>query len=162
MGSNGTVRGNGVKLLEAPGKSFGKGQFKMVTANQAQAENGYHLYDFKGTLLREEHVERFKQLSWRPRPPNLLSKDEQKRIRKNLREYSKTFDEQDFSKKNRANQAVIEQRRRLLDEWKAWRKGVDELVVVKKTEGDTAESEVIEELVEDVIDESEEVVPEGK
>lgn len=129
------------------------------TANKEQAENGYHLYDFKGTLLREEHIERFKQLAWRPRPPVLLSKDEQKKIRKNLREYSKTFDEQDFAKKNRANQAVIEQRRRLLDEWRAWRKGVDERVDATVKLGDTTtDSEVIEEVVEDVIDENEEVV----
>ena len=47
-----------------------------------QAENGYHLYDFKGTLLREEHIERFKQLSWRPRPATFLSKEEQKEVRK--------------------------------------------------------------------------------
>lgn len=130
------------------------------TANKEQAENGYHLYDFKGTLLREEHIERFKQLAWRPRPPVLLSKDEQKKIRKNLREYSKTFDEQDFAKKNRANQAVIEQRRRLLDEWKAWRKGLAEVEREDKMakQSDTADSEVIEEVVEDVMDENEEVV----
>jgi uncharacterized protein with WD repeat len=58
-------------------------------------ENGYHMYDFKGNLLREESIDRFKQLVWRPRPPTLLSKEEQAEIRKNLRNYSKVFDEQD-------------------------------------------------------------------
>jgi translation initiation factor 3 subunit B len=110
--------------------------------------------------LREEHIERFKQFAWRPRPGTLLSKDEQKKIRKNLREYSKTFDEQDFAKKNRANQAVIEQRRRLLDEWKAWRSQVEERVgKLAEGEGKAAgELEVIEEIVEEVMEETEEIV----
>ena len=89
-------------------------------------ENGYKIWDFKGTLLREEQIERFKQLVWRPRPPTLLSKEEQKKIRKNLREYSKIFDEQDFEKKNTANRAVVEKRRRQLEEWNAWRERVIE------------------------------------
>jgi translation initiation factor 3 subunit B len=89
----------------------------------------------------------------------LLSKDEQKKIRKNLREYSKTFDEQDFAKKNKANQAVIEQRRRLLDEWMAWRAQVEERVgKIGQTEANTGDSEVIEEIVEEIIEETEEVV----
>ena len=44
-------------------------------------ENGYHLYDFKGEQLREEHLDKFKQWQWRPRPPTLLTKEEQKQIR---------------------------------------------------------------------------------
>jgi translation initiation factor 3 subunit B len=131
-----------------------------------QAENGYHLYDFKGTLLREEPTERFKQLSWRPRPHSLLSKDEQKKVRKNLREWSKIFDEQDYNKKNLANRAVIEERRRKLDEWRAWRAHVveaelheDAAEVAATAEASKDEDgEVIEEIVEEIIDETEEVV----
>jgi translation initiation factor 3 subunit B len=129
-----------------------------------QAENGYHLYDFKGSLLREEHIERFKQLAWRPRPPTLLSKDEQKKTRKNLREFSKIFDEQDFNKKNLANRAVVEHRRRLLDEWQAWRASVEEQlreesgdVVTEKVQPE-GEGEVIEEIIEEIIEETEEIV----
>ncbi|KAI4232438.1 MAG: hypothetical protein LQ349_005013 [Xanthoria aureola] len=84
-------------------------------------ENGYHLYDFKGDLLREDHIEKFKQFLWRPRPPTLLSRDEQKQIRKNLREYSKDFDEQDRIEEDKERGAVVEERRRLLSEWLAWR-----------------------------------------
>lgn len=135
-----------------------------------QAENGYHIYDFKGTLLREEVVERFKQMSWRPRPPTLLSKDEQKDVRKRLRELSKMFDEQDFNKKNLANRAVVEQRRRLLDEWRAWRAQVLEDLEADaeelKTENEIAAHEastngqgVVEEILEEeIIEETEEII----
>ena len=136
----------------------------------AQAENGYHIYDLKGTLLREEHIDRFKQLSWRPRPPTLLSKEEQKKVRKNLREWSKIFDEADFNKKNAANRAVVEHRRRLLEEWMAWRAQVMEEMreegaeavelagTVKDRPKEGEDAEVIEEVVEEVIEETEEVV----
>lgn len=131
-------------------------------------ENGYHLYDFKGNLLREEHIDRFKQLIWRPRPPTLLSKEEQAEIRKNLRNYSKVFDEQDLAKKNTANKAVIEARRRLLQEWLAWRESMIEMLkeegaeielnggqIQKEADGEVEE---IEEIVEEIIEETEEVI----
>ena len=108
-------------------------------------------------------MERFKQMAWRPRPATLLSKEDQRKVRKNLREYSKIFDEQDFNKKNLANKAVVEQRRRLLDEWRAWRARVEERLREEgwapKQDGAEAEGEVIEEIVEEVIEETEEVVP---
>ena len=132
-------------------------------------ENGYHLYDFKGTLLREEHIDRFKQLLWRPRPPTLLSKEEKAEIRKNLRNYSRLFDEQDLAKKNTANRQVVEQRRRLLEEWQAWREqmremlaeeGYEEPVDAAGVAANDADSDVeeVEEIVEEIIEETEEVV----
>lgn len=139
-----------------------------------QMENGYHLYDFKGTLLREEHVDRFKQWLWRPRPPTLLSHEEQKKIRKNLREYSKIFEEQDQYELDTANMAVVEMRRRLLSEWFEWRKHVEEDLRAERRElglpedphyeadgdgeGGEEEDAVVEELVEEIVEESEEII----
>lgn len=134
-------------------------------------ENGYHLYDFKGELLREEHIDKFKQLLWRPRPPTLLSKEEQKTIRKNLREYSRDFDEQDRIEEDKEKGAIVEERRRMLSEWLAWRereegevrgereaagdgKGVPEI----NGEVEEGEARVVEEIVEEVLDETEEIV----
>ena len=140
-------------------------------------ENGYHLYDYAGNLLREEHIDKFKQILWRPRPPTLLSKDEQKTIRKNLREYSKDFEEQDRIEEDKERGAVVEERRRLLSEWLAWREreveelreesielGLDANIGgMKQGQGDAKEngeegSKVIEEVVEEVLEETEEVM----
>ncbi|RYO83032.1 hypothetical protein DL764_009519 [Monosporascus ibericus] len=136
-------------------------------------ENGYHVYDFKGEQLREEPVDKFKQWLWRPRPPTLLTKDEQKQIRKNLREYSRQFEQEDAERGASADLAVIEARRRLLDEWYAWRASVDaELEEEREARGlpklsaeeqakqpEEGEQQVIEEIVEEVLEESEEIVP---
>lgn len=134
-------------------------------------ENGYHLYDFKGEQLREEPVEKFKQWLWRPRPATLLTKEEQKAIRKNLREYSKVFDQEDADRGASADLAVVEQRRTLLDEWLAWRASIisdvaeerammglpeDPLENILKT--DAGEAQVIEEIVEEIVEEHEEII----
>ena len=134
-------------------------------------ESGYHLYDFKGELLREEHVDKFKQFAWRPRPATLLSKDEQKSIRKNLREYSKDFEEQDRIEEDKEKGAIVEERRRVLSEWLAWleREREDlrderrELGLSVEDEGlETEETEkdgkVVEEIIEEVLDETEEIM----
>jgi translation initiation factor 3 subunit B len=145
-------------------------------------ENGYHIYDFKGEALREEAVEKFKQFQWRPRPATLLSKDEQKHIRKNLREYSRVFEQEDADRGASADLAVVEERRRILDEWHAWRAEVEAevseerealglpqdphagLLEAKTKEveaidgGSSDQDRVIEEIVEDVLEENEEVV----
>ncbi|KAK4995753.1 Translation initiation factor 3 subunit b [Elasticomyces elasticus] len=138
-----------------------------------RVENGYHLYDFKGTALREEPMEGFKQFAWRPRPGRLLSKDEQKNVRKNLREYSKVFDEQDLARRNTANRAVIEQRKQALNEWLAWRERVEQELREEREElgmepesveemivheEDGADAKVVEEVVEEVVDETEEIL----
>jgi translation initiation factor 3 subunit B len=136
-------------------------------------ENGYHLYDFKGEQLREEPVEKFKQWLWRPRPPTLLSKEEQKQIRKNLREYSRIFDQQDIERGDRGKQEEVEHRRRLLEEWLAWRANIeqdvreerealglplDPLEGLVKKEDEEGDDQVIEEIVEEIIEETEEIV----
>ncbi|CRK23796.1 hypothetical protein BN1708_013805 [Verticillium longisporum] len=138
-------------------------------------ENGYHIYDFKGEQLREEHVEKFKQFLWRPRPATLLTKEEQKQIRKNLREYSKTFEQEDADRGASADREVVEARRRQLDEWLAWRESIEEELVeeraylglpedpiaellASKVTNPDAEEQIIEEIVEEVIEETEEIL----
>jgi translation initiation factor 3 subunit B len=138
-------------------------------------ENGYHLYTFAGQPLREEPLEAFKQWAWRPRPERLLSKEEMKTVRKNLREYSRQFDEIDAAKKSSANKAVVEARRRMLEEWLAWRERTEEALleerrelglgemseeqaVLKQEDEIDGEGRVVEEIFEEVLEESEEVL----
>lgn len=138
-------------------------------------ENGYHLYDFRGQLLREDPIDQFKQFAWRPRPERLLSKEEQKGVRKNLREWSKQFEEEDVARKNTANRAVVEQRRRLLDEWLAWRERTTaelrqereeeglpsispEEAVAKDEPSEEGEGKYVEEILEEILEETEEII----
>lgn len=147
---------------------------KMLTY-KPQMENGYRIWTFSGTLLAEAPTEKFKQLHWRPRPTTLLSKDEQRNIRRNLREYSKEFDEIDKEMEEGANQAVVEGRRRLFVEWFSWvmeekerlkedreemglKDPEEELELQKTRSGGAVEEAEVEEVVDEVVEESEEIV----
>ncbi|OZJ01882.1 hypothetical protein BZG36_05011 [Bifiguratus adelaidae] len=88
-------------------------------------DHGYCIWDFKGQLLYKQNVDKFKQLLWRPRPSTLLTKEQQKKIRKNLRDYSKTFEEEDLAATQSVSKEIMAHRKRLLDEWYNWRKRVE-------------------------------------
>lgn len=142
-------------------------------------ENGWNIHTFSGETLAEHPTEKFKQFLWRPRPPTLLSKEEQKQVRKNLREYSKEFDEEDKYAVDIANTAVVERRKRVLNEWLAWARREKELLdeekedaglpedeeifadtpkaVAAKAEGEPADT-IVEEIVEEIIEETEEII----
>merc|ERR1711939_149071 len=140
-----------------------------------QMENGYKLWTFYGQLLAEAPTEKFKQLLWRPRPPTMLSKEEQRTIRRNLREYSREFEEIDKEMEEGANLAVVEARRRLYMEWYSWVAQEKELLKEEREElglpdpeaelqlqrtrsQEGEEEKVVEEVVEEVIEETEEIV----
>jgi translation initiation factor 3 subunit B len=60
-----------------------------------QMENGFILWSSHGRELSHEKKDKFYQLLWRPRPKSLLSEAKEKDIRKNLRDYSKKYEEED-------------------------------------------------------------------
>ncbi|GAA5841347.1 hypothetical protein JCM9279_000622 [Rhodotorula babjevae] len=136
-------------------------------------EPGFAIWDFKGEPIQEAKVDRFKQLLWRPRPPTLLSREQQRKVRKNLREYARAFDEQDELEQANENSELVERRTRLLDEWNAWRRECVEAMERRRKEMGRAvksslvkaaeaqeEDEVVEEWVEEVISETVEVLAE--
>ena len=106
-------------------------------------------------------MERFKLFSWRPRPPTLVTKEQQRKIRRNLKDYSHEFEAEDEAEAAGASQELLTLRRRLLEEWYAWRKGVEETLLnemQEKWEEDGVADEIIEEWVEEVVEEREEIV----
>ncbi|KJX92080.1 eukaryotic translation initiation factor 3 subunit B like protein [Zymoseptoria brevis] len=154
------------------------GRFVATSASvwKHRMENGYHLYNFSGQLLREEPIEQFKQWTWRPRPERLISKEEMKAVRKNLKQYAKEFEELDNAKRSTADKAIIEARRRQLDEWLAWRERTQEelleerrdlglpdlseerhALVIAEEEG-ADQSKVVEEITEEILEETEEIL----
>ena len=133
-------------------------------------EAGFVIWDFKGVELKRERVEKFKQLLWRPRPPTLLTKEDQRRVKRNLREYSRQFEEQDALEESNASAEVVAHRQRLVEEWNAWRKASREQLEARRKETGKfkkalvraqeaeKETEEVEEWVEEVIsDQIEEV-----
>ncbi|KAJ1653180.1 Translation initiation factor 3 subunit b [Dispira simplex] len=129
-------------------------------------ENGFCVWDTRGSLLGKHTQEKFKQFLWRPRPPTLLTSAQRKQVAKNLGQYSKEFEEEDLLSENAASSAIIMKHRRQLDEWKAWRSRVEKeyseerQVLGKPTTAEVSagDEETIEEWVEELVEETEEIV----
>lgn len=112
-------------------------------------------------------MDKFKQFLWRPRPATLLSKDAQRKIRKELREYSRAFDEEDAAEENRGSAEKLAQRQRDISEWNAWRARNNSRLAdarkargkeLKKAESADKQEEKVEEWIEELIDETEETI----
>ncbi|KAH9976378.1 translation initiation factor eIF-3b [Lactifluus volemus] len=132
-------------------------------------ENGYAIWDFRGQEIEKRLLDRFKQFLWRPRPPSLLTKDQKRNLRKNLREYSRAFEEADAAEETTVSAELVAQRKRAVDEWNAWRVRVaEEMAEVRRARGKRGESlalkqeeedkEEIEVWIDEVIEQIEEVV----
>ncbi|ORX44427.1 translation initiation factor eIF-3b [Hesseltinella vesiculosa] len=127
---------------------------------------GFILWDFKGQMLFKQNIDKFKQLLWRPRPHSLLTQDMKKKIKKNLRQYAKQFEEEDLAAGDANAAKLIAARRKAIEDWYGWRKATERRVTQERADlgkeivknADEGKSEVIEEWVEEVIEESEEIV----
>lgn len=133
-------------------------------------EQGYAIWDFRGNELQKNIIEQFKQILWRPRPRSLLSKDDMKRVRRNLKEFSKVFDQEDQEAESSQALAHREEYKRMLEEWKSWRaynrealqkaqkEGKEPTAISSASQLEKESTEEIQEWVEEVLEEKEEVV----
>lgn len=128
-------------------------------------EPGFTIWDFKGQQLVHQSQDKFKQFVWRPRPPTLLSKDTQRKIRKELKDFSRQFDEDDAAEENRGSAEKLAQRQREIAEWDAWRaRNNARLAEAREALGKelkhaaAGEQEQVSEWVEELIGEETELV----
>lgn len=77
-------------------------------------------------------------------------------MRKNLREYSRQFDEEDLAEEHSVSAELLATRKRLVDEWNAWRSKVKK--EMKKIGKEDEATEEIAEWIEEVIEQTEEIV----
>ncbi|KIR33179.1 eukaryotic translation initiation factor 3 subunit B [Cryptococcus deuterogattii 99/473] len=167
LGANVTMLGTGEHygITEIAWDPSGRYIATSASTWRQSPEPGFSIWDFKGQQLLHESRDRFKQFLWRPRPPTLLSKEQIKKVRKELRDYSRQFDEEDAAEENRGSAEKLAQRRREIGEWNAWRtRNNDRLVVEREKKGKSkAKIDVqgqearVEEWVEELIDETEEL-----
>jgi len=100
----------------------------------------------------------------------LLTNKQKQKIRKNLREYSRAFEEADAAEETTVSAELVAQRKRAVDEWNAWRVRVAEDVaearqargrrdeVSGREQEEEDKKEEIEVWIDEVIGQIEEVV----
>ncbi|KAI9222331.1 translation initiation factor eIF-3b [Blastocladiella britannica] len=81
------------------------------------ADNGYMLWDVKGTLLTKQARDKLKLVVWRPRPRSLVTAAKLKQIRKNIKSYAREFEVLDATESSALSAADVELRRTLFEEW---------------------------------------------
>jgi len=96
-----------------------------------KVDNAYWLWNFQGKILKRSNVEKFCQLVWRPRPPSLLSREQLKDIRKNLKKYSDQFNAKDKMRQSKASKELVDKRRSLAAAFAEWR--ADALAAFEET-----------------------------
>lgn len=80
-------------------------------------ENGYVIWNFAGKVQLRVSKDKFFQFLWRPRPPSLLSVEEEKTIRKKLPEYSARYLEEDRKAAELAATAHLREKQAKRDEF---------------------------------------------
>ena len=60
-------------------------------------------------------------MSWRPRPPSLLAKDQVKEIKKNLKKYSDQFNAKDKMRQSKASKELLLKRSALYETFEEFR-----------------------------------------
>lgn len=83
-------------------------------------ENGFQVWSFSGQLLYRLPRDRFFQFCWRPRPPCLLSAEQEKAIAANLKKYSKRYDEQDALLMTAHDAGETARRAEMQQAWSDW------------------------------------------
>lgn len=131
-------------------------------------ENGYTVYNCSGEAVRKELVDQFRNFVWRPRPESLLSASDKKKVRKNLKEWSIKFEEQDAMESDSALRELILKRRAELTEWFNYRDSLHAKLSSEDNyslfdsydsdESDETQYVTIEELKEEILEEVEEEV----
>ncbi|EDO17279.1 hypothetical protein Kpol_538p39 [Vanderwaltozyma polyspora DSM 70294] len=132
-------------------------------------ENGYKVFNVAGTIVKEEPLNSFKNFAWRPRPASLLTNAEKKKIRKNLKEWTAQFAEQDAMEADAATRDMILRQREMLKDWTEYRAEIGarfeeefgyktfNMIPLSNSEDDFTS---VEEVKEEVLEESEEKVVE--
>lgn len=128
-----------------------------ASAWRHQNENGYQIWSFKGDKIHKVQKERFYQMLWRPRPPSLLSKEQERSIKKNFEAYKERFDKLDAREETKFIQEKLdkmnEQERRWQELAKGWAAAYEATRAQREALAGTPPGEEDYETVEDVVEE---------
>uniref|UniRef100_A0A3Q3IJ18 Eukaryotic translation initiation factor 3 subunit B n=1 Tax=Monopterus albus TaxID=43700 RepID=A0A3Q3IJ18_MONAL len=98
-----------------------------------KVDNAYWLWTFQGRLLQKNNKDRFCQLLWRPRPPTLLSSEQIKMIKKDLKKYSKIFEQKDRLSQSKASKELVDKRRAMMEEYRHYRESAQQVYQEQKS-----------------------------
>lgn len=93
-----------------------------VSAWKHNSDTGFQIWDLRGTLCSKINLRGCALFQWRPRPPTLLSSTQKRDVRRNLRELSLRFEEEDLRLLTQSSSDTAQQTGRLILVWNEWRR----------------------------------------
>ncbi|RDD37506.1 Eukaryotic translation initiation factor 3 subunit B [Trichoplax sp. H2] len=133
-----------------------------VSSWAVKMDAGYTAWSFQGKCLRQEQIDNFGIISWRPRPPTLLSAEEISRIKKDLKKYQRTFDAKDRMSQSKASKELVDKRRKLVQDYTTYREqktkvyereAVQRMSLRYEEEEKNTEDDYVEEVIEVLVKE---------
>lgn len=88
-----------------------------VQALRHNMENGYNIWSSQGRQILRVPLDHFQKLQWRPRPPSLLTAQDEKKLMKDLKKYRAEFTKIDDEIAARAQSEEMQERRRLYEDF---------------------------------------------
>jgi translation initiation factor 3 subunit B len=129
-------------------------------------DNGYVIHTFKGNRVHAVLKDRFFQFLWRPRPPSLLTTEQEKEIYKNIKVYAEKYKEKDAGNITVIIDEQNLERQRTLTEFRERMQTLKDLYSSQREvrlalrggrdSDDEADYDVFSSVVEEVIEETEE------
>jgi len=116
------------------------------------------IWSFQGRQLRKIEIEGLSQTMWRPRPPTLLSADNIKEIKRNLKTYSKDFEKEDRLMKSRVSKEILDKRRQMMFDFEEFKKECAAKYEQERCQRRMKRNDVNTDSLESMEDEWEEVI----
>lgn len=88
-----------------------------IASTNAKEDQGYYLWSFQGRILKRVNSKNLIQFLWRPRPLSLLTEEQLKDIKKNLKKYYGQFESKDRMRMTRASKELLEKRSKLREQF---------------------------------------------
>ena len=92
-----------------------------VSYHEHQSENGFIIWSFLGKMIHNLKVEKFWQFQWRPRPPTLLTEEEELQITKSLIQKKNEIVKESKELERKQKKEIDDKRKKLMTEWKSLR-----------------------------------------
>ncbi|KAI6228253.1 Eukaryotic translation initiation factor 3 subunit B [Aphelenchoides besseyi] len=134
-----------------------------VTASLANSryDPSYRIHTFQGRELYRKSIDTLMRFKWRPRPPVHLTEQKQKEIRRNLKQISQKFEEEDRREQQQLSKEMLAKRKETLERFNTLRNQhreryeAERSARVKLRDGldtdETVESDMVEEQVTMVV-----------
>ena len=114
------------RIVEHPSMNYGEWDptgryFVTASVGHGRYETGYRIHTFQGREIYKKALEGLTRFKWRPRPRIVIPEAKTKEIRRNLKNLSRKFEEEDRKEQDKASKELIAKRREFMAVFNALR-----------------------------------------